>query len=208
MKYVNEIIGTFFLVFTIGMTVVEPHSAGVLAPLAIASVLIAVVYAGGHISGAHYNPAVSLALYIRGALSPFDLIVYWVAQIIGAVKAAFLVIYLKGGGAPAALSIDIPKVLLVEFIFTFILCLVILNVATAKKTAGNHYFGLAIGLVIVAGAYSVGPISGAAFNPAVALGAVLLNLGSLSNIWVYLVAQALGAILAAVVFRLSETYNK
>lgn len=208
MKYINEIIGTFFLVFTIGMTVVDPHGAGAMAPLAIASALVAMVYAGGHISGAHYNPAVSLALYIRGSLSPFDLIVYWIAQLVGALKAAFCVLYLKGASAQAALSIDVPKVLLAEFIFTFVLCLVVLNVATAKKTSGNHYFGLAIGLVIVAGAYSVGPISGAAFNPAVSFGAVLLNLGSLGDVWVYVVAQGLAAIVAALVFRLTESYSK
>jgi aquaporin Z len=203
-KYINEIIGTFFLVFTIGMTVLEPHSAGNLAPLAIASALIFVIYAGGHISGAHYNPAVSWALFLRGKMSPLELLGYWIAQLIGGAKAAFVVIYFKGNTAAAAMNIDIPKALLAEFIFTLALCFVVLTVATAKKTAGNHYFGLAIGLVIVAGAYSVGPISGGAFNPAVALGAVIMNLGSLSNLWVYIVANLLGASAAALIFRFTE----
>lgn len=204
MKYIFECIGTFFLVLTIGMTVVGPQGAGVLAPLAIAAVLTLMIYAGGHISGAHYNPAVSFGVFLRGKLSMKDMFIYWLAQIIGALGAAFVVIYFKGGVGEFASNVDLGKILMAEFLFTFALVLVVLQVATSKRTAGNSYFGLAIGLVIVAGAYSVGPISGGAFNPAVSVGAVILNLVDVKILWVYVVAQLLAAGLAALVFRQSE----
>jgi aquaporin Z len=201
MKAVYEFIGTFFLVFTVGMTVLNPHSAGVLAPLAIASVLAVMIYAGGHVSGGHYNPAVSLAAFLRGKLSSTDLGVYWIAQLLAAVVAAFLTIYFKGNAAETSLELDAPKVLLAEFLFTFALCYVVLNVATAKATNGNSYFGFAIGFIVLAGAYAVGTISGAAFNPAVALGASILNLTQWAHLWVFVLANLLGGAAAAYVFK-------
>ena len=102
-RYVTEFIGTFFLVFTIGMVVLEP-GAGILAPLAIGSALMVMVYACGHISGAHFNPAVTLAIVVRGKCPVGEMVPYWVSQIIGAVVAAFMVMFLKGGGAPSAMT--------------------------------------------------------------------------------------------------------
>lgn len=201
MKAVYEFIGTFFLVFTVGMTVLNPHSAGILAPLAIGSVLAVMVYAGGHVSGGHYNPAVSLAAYLRGKLKLEDLGVYWVAQLLAAVVAAFVVIYFKGHSNEKALELDAPKVLLAEFLFTFALCYTVLNVATAKATAGNSYFGWAIGFIVLVGAYAVGTISGAAFNPAVALGASILNLTQWAHLWIFIVANLLGGAAAAYTFK-------
>lgn len=201
MKYVYEFIGTFFLVLTIGLTVLNPNGAGQFAPLAIGSILAVMVFAGGHISGGHYNPAVSLAVYFRNKLSGDDLILYWVAQFLAGAVAACTVYYLKGTPTPTTLEPDYFKALLVEFLFTFALCYVVLNVATARATAGNSYFGWAIGFTVLVGAYAVGAISSAAFNPAVALGITILKLSHWANIWIYFIGNFLGSVLAAIVFR-------
>lgn len=198
MKYVYEFIGTFFLVLTVGMTVLEPSSVGLWAPLAIGSILATMIYAGGHVSGGHYNPAVSLAVYMRKRLALDELWMYWAAQFAAGIAAAFVVMYFKGQGEP--LEISSLRAVLAEFLFTFALCFVVLNVATAKATGGNSYFGWAIGFTVLAGAYVVGTISSAAFNPAVALGVTILNLSHWSNIWVYLLANLLGGAAAALVF--------
>lgn len=199
MKYVYEFIGTFFLVLTVGMTVLNPNGVALWAPLAIGSALAVMVFAGGHISGGHYNPAVSLAAFLRKKLDLNDLLCYWVAQLAASVVAALVVLYLKGHSAPAPLELDPMKALLAEFLFTFALCYVVLNVATTNATAGNSYFGWAIGFTVLVGAYSVGAISSAAFNPAVALGITILNLSYWSNLWIYIVANLLGGVAAALV---------
>lgn len=210
MKYLYEFIGTFFLVFTVGMAVMNPNGVGLWAPLAIGSVLAVFVYAGGHISGGHYNPAVSLSIYMRKLLSLNDLWLYWAAQLAAAVVAAFAVIYLKGTKGAIPFEPDVLKALLAEFLFTFALCFVVLNVATARATAGNSYFGWAIGFTVLAGAYAVGTISSAAFNPAVALGITILNLSHWANIWIFFVANLLGGAAAALVFNAAhnETMKK
>lgn len=199
MKYVYEFIGTFFLVLTVGMTVLNPNHAEWWAPLAIGSALAVMVFAGGHLSGGHYNPAVSLAAYIRKKLALNDLWLYWIAQLAAGAAAAFITLYLKGEGSQTPLEPDHLKALLAEFLFTFALCYVVLNVATVKETAGNSYFGWAIGFTVLVGAYAVGAISSGAFNPAVALGITILNLGHWSNIWIYIVANLLGGAAAAFV---------
>jgi len=200
MKYVYEFIGTFFLVLTVGMTVLEPNSIGLWAPLAIGSVLAVMVFAGGHISGGHYNPAVSLSVFMRKKLSLQDLSLYWVAQLGAGLVAAFTTLYFKGNGAESPLAPDHMKAVIAEFLFTFALCYIVLNVATSKATAGNSYFGWAIGFTVLVGAYAVGSISGGAFNPAVALGMTILNLSSWSNIWIYLFGNLLGGAAAALIF--------
>jgi len=204
-KSITEFIGTFFLVLTIGMTVVG-HKANddVIPPLAIGAALMAMVYAGGHISGAHYNPAVTLGVYLRGRCPLADVPFYMIAQVLGSLAAALLVNFLKGGGGlrfqayPADLVV---KALLVEFLFTFALMYVVLNVATSKATAGNSYYGLAIGFTVMAGAFAVGAISGGAFNPAVALGVATMGLVSVTNVWIHLAADFAGGAAAAFVFR-------
>ena len=200
MKYLYEFIGTFFLVFTVGMVVLEP-GAGPFAPLAIGSALAVMVYAGAHISGGHYNPAVSLAVYLRKRLNLNDLGLYWIAQLAAAVVAALLVLHLKGAAAASSATPDVLKALVAEFLFTFALCFVVLNVATAKATNNNSFYGFAIGFTVLVGAYAVGAISGAAFNPAVALGVTILNLSAWANLWIFIVANALGAAAAAYVFK-------
>ncbi len=198
-KLVVELIGTFFLVLTIGMTVINSPS-GVIPPLAIGSALMVMVYAGGHISGGHYNPAVSLAVFIRGKMPAADLVPYWIAQVAGASLAAFVAIYCTGKHLKP-LSPDIAKSLLAEGLFTFALAYVVLNVATAKATAGNSNYGLAIGFTVLVGAFSVGGISGGAFNPAVAVGAAIMNLVEPSAIWIHIVADLAGGLVAGLLFK-------
>ncbi|NLX97627.1 MAG: porin [Rhodopirellula sp.] len=199
-RYVVEFIGTFFLVATVGFTVIEP-GAGALAPVAIGSVLMVMIYAGGHISGGHYNPAVTLAVWMRGRCDTADVPGYMVSQCMGTVVAAFAVLFMKAPAEVTAASPDVVRALLAEFLFTFALCYVVLNVATAKATEGNSYFGLAIGFTVLVGAFAVGGVSGGAFNPAVAVGITLMGLSKLSNIWIFLAANFAGGAVAAFVFR-------
>ncbi len=207
MKYLVEFIGTFFLVTTIGSVVIEP-GAGALAPLAIGSVLMVMIYAGGHVSGAHYNPAVTLAVFLRGKCPAKDVPGYMIAQVAGAAVAAGLVLFLKDSPKVEAMKPDVIKALVAEFLFTFALCYVVLNVATSKKTAGNSNYGLAIGFTVLSGAFAVGPISGGAFNPAVAVGITVLGLSSPANIWIFLVANFGAAAVAASVFKLINPDDK
>ena len=197
MKYIYEFIGTFFLVFTVGMTVMNPNSAGLLAPLAIGSVLAVMIFAGGHVSGGHYNPAVSLAVFLRGKLSAQNLWIYWFVQLAAGIIAGYLTLYYKGFPSQAPIELDALKALIAEFLFTFALCYVVLNVALAKATKGNSFYGWAIGFTVLAGAYAVGSISGAAFNPAVALGVTVMGLSGWSNLWIFFLANLLGGGCAA-----------
>jgi aquaporin Z len=201
-RYVTEFIGTFGLVFTVGCAVM---SGSAVAPLAIGAVLMVLVYAGGHISGAHYNPAVTLGVFLRGKLPARDVLPYWASQLAAAFVAAWLARYVVNPAKVSALSLAgghaMLAALLAEFIFTFALVYVVLNVATSKDQPDNHFFGLAIGFTVAAGAFAVGGVSGGAFNPAVAFGATLMGLLSWSNIWIYLVANLLGAAVAAVAFQ-------
>lgn len=199
-KYLYEFIGTFFLLLTIGLVSIGSHNAGLWAPLAIGSILMVMVYAGGHVSGGHYNPAVSLAAFMSKKISINDLWIYWVVQFIAAVVAAFVTLYLKGNFASNPAEIHSIRAFLAEFLFTFALCYVVLNVAVARATEGNSYFGLAIGFTVLVGAYAIGSISSAALNPAVALGITILNLSSWSNLWIYIVANLLGGAAAAWVY--------
>src|SRR3954467_13294135 len=199
-KYLAEFIGTFFLVLTIGCTVIGAGS-GVIAPLAIGAALMVMVYAGGHISGGHYNPAVTLGVLIRGKVQAADVVPYWIAQFAGAAVAALVVSKcLRAGVAVTAIAPHVGPAFLAEFLFTFALVYVVLNAATAEGTSGNSFYGLAIGMTVMTGAFAVGDISGGAFNPAVAVGISVLGISTWNNIWLYLVADFAGGILAALVF--------
>ncbi len=200
-KYLVEFIGTFFFIFTIGCTVIPPN-AGALAPLAIGASLMVMVFAGGHVSGGHFNPAVSLAAFIRGKLSGGDLLPYWLAQLAAAAVAAWLMRFIKLPGAAVPFGIGWKAALLGEFLFTFALAWVVLNTATAKGTAGNSFYGLAIGMTVMTGAFAVGNVSGGAFNPAVAIGVTLMGLQTWDNLWVFLLGNFGGAALAAVTYKL------
>ncbi len=206
-KYLIEFIGTFFLVLVICLS-----GGNFLAPIGIAAVLMVMVYMGGHISGAHYNPAVTLAVWMRGKISPKDSLIYMLVQILGSLAAAYLfyMIWAKSIGAPKPNpEINVLKALAVEIVFTFALALVVLSVATSKKTAGNHYYGLAIGCTVLAGAIAGGEISGGAFNPAVGIGPIVIDsfLGDCpcnpeQNLWIYLAGPFSGAVLAAIAYRI------
>jgi aquaporin Z len=203
----TEFIGTFFLVLTIGLTVTANSQ---FAPLAIGASLMIMVYAGGHISGGHYNPAVSLAAMMRGALPSGQYVPYVISQVVGAVVASIVVYVITGktfAPMPAAEATTLGA-LLVEILYTFALCLVVLNVAVAKKTQGNSYYGLAIGFTVVVAAFAGGGISGGAFNPAVGIGPTIINAmmggGSWSALWLYLVGPLVGGALAATVFGIQE----
>lgn len=205
-KYLVEFIGTFFLVFTVGMTVIAP-GAGSFAPLAIGGALAVMIFAGGHISGGHFNPAVTIGVWLRGKCDTADVAPYVGAQVLAAVAAAFAVKVLKAGVATRLAAVGGPltpavlPALLAEFLFTFALVWVVLHVATAKATSGNSFYGLAIGLTVTTGAFAVGGISGAVFNPAVAIGACTMGMIAWGSIWIYLVAGFAAAFVAATAFK-------
>ena len=198
-KYLTEFIGTFFLVLTIGMSVIKPD-IGNFAPLAIGSALMIMVYAGGHVSGAHYNPGVTLGVWLRGRCPGADVPGYMISQLTAAVAAAKLALYFKGNPDLTPGDLNVMPALLAELIGTFALVYVVLNVATAKGTAGNSYYGLAIGFTVAAMAFALGGISGGAFNPAVAVGIATMHLVKVSNLWIYLVANLAAGALAAATF--------
>lgn len=206
-KYLVEFIGMFLFVLTVGMVVIEP-GIGSLAPLAIGSVLMVLVYAGGHVSGGHYNPAVTLAVWLRGRCPAADVPAYWISQILGALAASQVVLYLKGNPAVTPAEIQIVPALVAEFIGTFALCYVVLNVATAKGTAGNSNYGLAIGFTVMVMAFAFGGISGGAFNPAIATGITVMHIEKAANIWIYLLSDFAGAALAALTFRFINPDDK
>lgn len=201
-KYLVEAIGTFFLVMTV---ICCSYSAQGLAPLAIAGVLIAIVYAGGHISGGHYNPAVSIAACIRGALPLKQFIPYAVAQCLGGIIAVWI-FYLMIGQIQVFRPSDfhVVPLLTAEILFTFALCYVVLQTATVKETNGNSYFGFAIGITVLAGAVAVGgTFCAGAFNPAVALSVGMVNAVSWKLAGLTILANIIGGILAALAFKLT-----
>ncbi|TFE74023.1 porin [Candidatus Methylacidiphilum fumarolicum] len=197
-KYIVEFIGTFFLVLTIGCTVLV---SGGIPPLAIGSALMVMIFSGGHISGGHFNPAVTLGVWLRGRCHSKDVLPYMFSQFLGALAAAQLVrLFRKPPSTP--MSIDLLPAFAAEFLFSFALVFVVLNVATAKGTAGNSFYGLAIGMTVMVGAFAVGDISGGVFNPAVALSICSLGLVAIKNLWLYLIADFLGGFVAAQTFKI------
>lgn len=203
-KYLVELIGTFFLVLTIILTV--NGTAGNLAPIAIGSILMVMIYAGGHISGGHFNPAVTLGVWIRGKCSTSDVPGYMIAQLLGGVIAAFAGVYILSF-IPGAIGIttggtfDFVGGMLAEFLGTFALVWVVLHTATAKGTSGNSFYGLAIGFTLMACIYGLGGVTGGAFNPAVALGISLAKMTVWSNLPAFLVGQIAAGIVAALMFK-------
>jgi aquaporin Z len=202
-RYVTELIGTLALVLTIGCTV-KGAPEGVVAPLAVGAVLVAMVCAGGPLSGGHYNPAVSLAVAIRGRLGWKDLPLYWVAQVLGAVLGALAANYLVDldKNAPSLEGRDIGATLLAEFLFAFLLTFVVLHVTRGGNPQGDTTAGLAAGFVLVAGMSAVGAYdAGAAFNPAAAVGGLLLDTVAGGSLWIYLLATLGAGAAAALTFK-------
>jgi aquaporin Z len=205
-KYITEFIGTFFLVLTIGLVSYDRMSG--IGPFAIGSVLMVMIYAGGHISGAHYNPAVTLAVFMRKRISLNDALGYMGSQLAGALIAALILSVFVSFPDQSGQELKIGKAILAEVLGTFALAYVVLNVATAKGTSGNSFYGLAIGFTVLAMAFALGRFSGGAFNPAVAIGASTMKIFEWSNIWIYLVGCFGGAVLAALVFNMNNPDDK
>lgn len=201
-KLLTEFIGTMFLCLVVALNA----NAGVANLIAIGGVLMAMIYAGGHISGAHYNPAVTLAVLIRGKINASEAVMYIAAQIAGGAAAALISTFVFGvcGDSTGAAADTVPA-LAAEILGTFALAYVVLNVATTKANAGNSYFGLAIGFTIVACGYVLGKYSGGAFNPAVAISQSIAKFFSWGQIWIYLVGCFGGAAVAALVFKMNNS---
>lgn len=192
-KYITELIGTLFLVM----------GAALGGAIGASLVLMIMVYAGGHVSGAHYNPAVTLSVWMRGKIEMKDAVMYWIFQLAGAVIAALVVAYLFGyeGGGNCVIAEDgATKGIVAELLGTFALAYVVLNVATAKETNGNSFYGLAIGGTVLAMATVLGKFSGGAFNPAVAVGLCIQGSFCWDQIWMYFVGALGGGALAAIIF--------
>lgn len=199
-----EGLATLLFVFAI---IAAINNSGDFTPLVIGFTLMVLVFATGHMSGGHVNPAVSFGAFLRGALSAGDLVAYIIAQLIGGALGAFLagVLFTR----PAApMELDLGPAFLVEALFTFLLVYVVLNTATSKDHTGNSFYGLAIGTTVFIGASTVGGISGGAFNPAVALGLAVSGQFAWSTLWLYFVAALVGAVLAAIIFRLLNSEDK
>lgn len=198
-KYVVEFIGTFFLVLTVALS---------RNPIAIGAVLIAMVYMGGYISGAHYNPAVTLGVYLRGKIDLKNGLFYWLAQLLGGLAAAGFFYYLAKNYYVPTASANLPFLAstLCEAIFTFALVSVVLHVATSDKIKDNYYYGAAIGLTVMAAGFAIGQVTSAVLNPAIAVGPILLDYKHYGNsaytsLAMYTVGPFVGAILAALVYR-------
>jgi len=205
--YFTEFYGTFFLVLTIGLAVLAGTPFG---PIAVGAGLTVMVYMGGHVSGAHYNPAVTLAMWMRGRLPTAKVLPYWTAQVLGSLVGALTVYALTGhtfapAPAPGATAV---QALLTEMLLSLTLVLVVLNVAATAATQGNSYYGLAIGLTVMTGALAAGQISGGAFNPAVGIGptliSALLGHGGFSHLWLYLVGPLAGGVLGSLAYRVQN----
>ena len=201
-KLLVECIGTFFLVLTVGCCVFSAGE-GIIAPLAIGFCLMVMVYAGGHVSGAHYNPAVSIAAAIRGALSWKDLVPYWVAQLVGGSVAALVVKQLVTveAGEP---TFDLCKLIVAELLFTFALCYVVLHVATSKDNENNSFYGLAIGSTVLVGAFATAGLCYGAFNPAVALGLSVMGAACCKLIGITIGVNLVAGALAGLVYKITS----
>ena len=198
-KLFIELFGTYFLVLIIGL------SSG--NALAVGFGLIVLVYCGAHISGAHYNPVVTLAMLIQKEISVTDSFKYFFSQILGSTLAS-LTIYLMNTNMQVqpVLGDSIYPIFFSEIIFTFLLVFVILNVATHPNLKGNSFYGIAIGLTVMVGIFSVGPISGAVFNPAVSLGPSIIDAITSEGVshyftWYYIIFPFIGSILAVLGFK-------
>lgn len=207
-KIIAEFIGTYFLYLIIGMCVTPPGT-GEWTPIAVGLGLTALVYACGHISKAHFNPATTITYFCAGTHSLKDVFPYLITILAGALLAAFTIGVLNPDGLAQviAIEIDVVRVLVAEFTFTFALMWVILNVAIAKGTANNQFYGLAIGFIVVAGAYAVGPVSFAAFNPAVTLALCINGFIPWTALGFYVAIQTAAAIAAGLLFRSMNITN-
>ena len=208
-KYITEFIGTFFWVLTALLS--ANNGSGAMAPLAVGGVVMAMVYMGRHISGGHYNPAVTLAVLMRGKIDRSDAIYYIVAQVLGGLVAAMMAVFLLNCQVRVdirPLQHDVLCSLLAEFLGTFALVYVVLNVTTVRSSnADNSHYGLAIGFALAAMGFALRDISGGAFNPVVALGLSVAGMTAWGELWIYLAGILLGAAAAATVFGVVDKHQ-
>lgn len=201
-KYLSEFIGTYLLVLTVGCNVLT--GSPVWAVTSIACVLMVMIYACGGISGANFNPAVTVALAINKNLEPNTAGIYICTQLLAGILAGLsygVTLWEVFNLAPTP-GFQWYQAGLAELIYTFMLCFVVLNVAVASANKGNQFYGLAIGFVVVAGGYGAGHISGGCFNPAVAFGIDVSSAGiGFGWCFVYTLFEFAGAALAAVLFQ-------
>ena len=203
-KLIAEFIGTFFLALTICTAAVH-GSAGEYAPFAIASTLMVMIYGLGHVSGAHFNPAVTVGVWLRGACEKDEVAPYIAAQVIaGAAAALASANLLIADPSVTALELDMTQTIGAEFLYTFALVFVILNVATSEATAGNGYYGAAIAFVVLAGALTVGGISGGSFNPAVTGALFISGVIEATDLWMHLVPQFVAGVVAVQAFKATQ----
>lgn len=197
-KYIIEFIGTFFLVLTVALTG---------NPIAIGFVLVAMVYMGGYISGAHYNPAVTAGLWASKKIESSEALWYVASQMLGGFVAAGVFSFIKHDffiPAPGN-GVSMGAAMLVEVLFTFALVSVVHHVAATEKTKNNQYYGLAIGMTLLAGAFAGGPVSGGAFNPAVGVSPLIYDISRLpahiSSVLLYTTGPLIGGLLAGLVYK-------
>jgi len=212
--FLIEFVGTCTLVFTIGTSTSETTGNPSHAPLAIGFSLMAMIFMGGHISGGHFNPAVTLGILAtgRGKMHWAKACGYVLVQVAGSVVGAFFVYLVTNPnrvfGPKIADDHSLPAAIILEAFVTCGLVSVVLNVATTKATSDNSFYGLSIGCVVIAGAYSVGNITSGAFNPAVATGphlvAWIMGKPFATELWVYWLGPLLGAAVAAGFFRITN----
>ena len=201
---VAELVGTFIFVFAIIGAI---NSESPFVPLAIGFALMVLVYATGHISGGHLNPAVSVGVWLRGGMGVGELVAYIVAQLVAATLAALLS-FVLWPAAGESLEVEIGPAIFAEALWTFVLVYVVLNTATSKDHSNNSFYGLAIGTTVFVGAVTLGGISGGGFNPAVALGLSITGQFDWSAYWLYFLAPVVGAALAAVLFRVLNAHDR
>jgi aquaporin Z len=206
--YISEFVGSFFLVLTVGFNVLQNTA---LAPISIGSILMAMIFATGKVSGGHFNPAVTLGVYCRGGPNGIDgsnAFGYMATQLLGGLVAGLVYLAILGASfvLQPGVGYNLGAAFIVEVLFTAALVFVVLSVATTKQDEGNWYYGLAIGFTVMAAAFAIGPISGCSLNPAVTFGVLFSNFlhtGTLrvSLLLLYTVAPFLGALLAVAFFQ-------
>jgi len=205
-RYLAEFVGTFGIVFaSVALAATSGLKGGAagLLPAALISGLavLAMVYALGHISAAHFNPAVTLGFAVARRFPWRYLLPYWIAQALGATIAAAVVTALFGAGFGTHIPTTSPlDAVALEALITFLLMLVIISVATDRRVNGAIP-GLAIGLTVVVGVMIGGPVTGGSMNPARSLGPALFAGGpALSSYWIYALGPAIGAIAASLLY--------
>ena len=191
-KYILELIGTFFIVFTVGLGS---------NPLAVGFAYISMIYIGFNISGAHYNPVISIVMFLKKKIDTKNLILYVLFQILGSCLAALSISVMKSNmQIQPVLADSIYSVLFIEAIFTFFIVLAYIRV-TSEELKNNSFYGLVIGLPLIVGMFSASAVSGAVFNPAVSIGPSLIDIVTKDGVsqyftWYYLIGPILGGIFA------------